>query len=42
MRRLRGLHYQVVLRELQTLDGRPERLRDWARLTIELAEEYAG
>ena len=42
MERLRGMHYQVVLRELQTLDGRPERLRDWARLAIGLAEEYAG
>ena len=42
MERLRGLHYQVVLRELQTLDGRPERLREWARLAIDLAEEYAG
>lgn len=41
LQRLRGHPYQIVLRELQTLHGRPERLRDWARLTIELAEEYA-
>jgi hypothetical protein len=42
LRRLRGCHYQIVLRELETLNGRPERLRDWARLAIEMAENYAG
>jgi hypothetical protein len=41
LQRLRGHPYQVVLRELQTLHGRPERLREWARLAIGLAEEYA-
>ncbi|OGV93068.1 MAG: hypothetical protein A3K19_13585 [Lentisphaerae bacterium RIFOXYB12_FULL_65_16] len=41
LRRLQGYHYQVVLRELQTLSNRPERLRDWARLAIGLAEKYA-
>ncbi len=39
LRRLRGHYYQVVLRELETLRGRPERLRDWARLAIGIAEE---
>ena len=32
---LRGCSYQVVLRELQTLMGHPERLREWTRLSIE-------
>jgi hypothetical protein len=41
LQRLRGHYYQIVLRELQTLDGRPDRLREWARLAIELAETYA-
>jgi hypothetical protein len=41
LRRLHGHYYQIVLRELQTLHGRPERLRDWARLAIELAEKHA-
>ena len=41
LRRLQGCHYQVVLRELETLRGRPERLRDWARLAISIAEKYA-
>jgi len=39
--RLQGHPYQVVLRELETLHGRPERLRDWARVGIEIAEKYA-
>ena len=41
LQRLRGCHYQIVLRELQTLNGRPNRLRDWARMAIDLAEKYA-
>jgi hypothetical protein len=41
LRKLRGRHYQIVLRELQTLNGRPERLREWARTAIEVAEKYA-
>ena len=41
LRKLQGHYYQVVLRELETLFGRPERLREWARIGIELAEKYA-
>ncbi len=41
LRKLQGHHYQIVLRELQTLAGHPERLREWTRLAIELAEKYA-
>jgi hypothetical protein len=38
---LRGCWYQIVLRELETLHGHPNRLREWAHLAIELAEKYA-
>ncbi len=41
MRKLQGLHYQVVLRELETLQGHPHRLQEWAALTKELAAKYA-
>ncbi|MFB3883374.1 MAG: hypothetical protein ACE149_19075 [Armatimonadota bacterium] len=41
LRKLKGHHYQIVLRELQTLNGRPERLREWARVAIEMAERYS-
>ncbi|MFA5393471.1 MAG: hypothetical protein WC081_03760 [Candidatus Ratteibacteria bacterium] len=41
LKRLRGHFYQIVLRELETLNGRPERLREWARMAIELAEKHA-
>ena len=41
LKRLQGHYYQIVLRELQTLNGRPERLREWARLAIRMAEEFA-
>lgn len=40
-RRLRGCYYQIVLRELQTLAGHPNRLREFTRLAIEAAERNA-
>jgi len=39
MRRLRGCHYQIVLRELETLRGNPNRLREWAQTAIAAAEQ---
>lgn len=41
MRRLQGRPYQVVLRELQTLAGHPDRLHVWTRLAKAAAERYA-
>ncbi len=35
--RLRGCHVQIVLRELQTLNGDLRRLHDWARIAMEEA-----
>jgi hypothetical protein len=40
-RALQGCRYQIVLRELQTLAGHPDRLHDWTRLAIEAAEAHA-
>ena len=36
-----GCYVQVVLRELQTLNGRPERLREWAETAKEAATRHA-
>ena len=41
-RQLQGYHYQIVLRELQTLSGHPKRLHEWTRTVIEMAEKYSG
>jgi hypothetical protein len=41
MRRLKGIPYQVVLRELETLAGHPNRLREWASLAKRVAENHA-
>lgn len=41
MKKLQGHHVQIVLRELQTLAGHPDRLHVWTRLAIETAEKYA-
>jgi hypothetical protein len=38
---LQGHPYQIVLREIETLHGHPDRLHEWADVSIELAEKYA-
>lgn len=40
-RRLQGCRYQIVLRELETLGGHPDRLHEWTRYAKEAAETYA-
>ena len=40
-RRLQGSCYQIVLRELQTLAGHPNRLHEWTRFAKEAAGKYA-
>ena len=40
-RRLQGSYYQIVLRELETLAGHPDRLHVWTRLAKDAAERYA-
>jgi hypothetical protein len=41
MCRLHGHPYQVVLREVETLHGHPERIREWAQTAIQAAERWA-
>lgn len=41
VRRLQGCSYQIVLRELETLSGHPNRLHDWTRLAKDAAETYS-
>jgi hypothetical protein len=40
-RKLQGFRYQIVLRELQTLAGHPERPREWTAIAKEMAARYA-
>ena len=40
LRRLQGCHVQIVLRELQTLAGHPERLHVWTQLAKEEAAKW--
>ena len=40
-RSLQGSHYQIVLRELQTLSGHPDRLHVWTQCAKEAAAKYA-
>jgi len=41
LRKLQGYPYQVVLREVQSLHGHPNRIREWAQIAIELARKHA-
>ncbi|MBN1877060.1 MAG: hypothetical protein JXA33_22750 [Anaerolineae bacterium] len=40
-RQLQGFYYQIVLRELQTLSGHPQRLHEWTRIAKEMAAKYS-
>ena len=40
-RQLQGHHYQIVLRELETLAGHPRRLHEWTQSAKEAAEKYS-
>ena len=40
LRRLQGCHVQIVLRELQTLAGHPDRLHVWTQLAKEAAAKW--
>ena len=41
MRKLQGLPYQVILREVETLAGHPNRLKEWAEIAMETAWAHA-
>jgi hypothetical protein len=41
LKALKGCHVQVVLRELQTLAGHPDRLHVWTRMAKEAAAKYS-
>ncbi len=41
MRVLKGCHVQIVLRELQTLNGKPDRLAEWAQVAKDVAASCA-
>lgn len=38
---LREHYYQIVLRELETLSGHPDRLHQWTKFAKEAAEKYS-
>jgi hypothetical protein len=42
LRIARGTPIQIVLQELETVNGRPERLKEWARAAKEVGAEVAG
>ncbi|GAG17859.1 unnamed protein product [marine sediment metagenome] len=41
MRKLKGASYQVILREVETLNGHPNRLKNWSKTAITMAEMHS-
>lgn len=37
----RGCFVDIMLKDVQTVEGQPERLREWVRMTREVAEDFA-
>jgi hypothetical protein len=35
----RGLHVDITLKDVQTVENHPERLKDWVRIVREVIEE---
>ena len=40
-RKLQGSSYQIILREVETLGGHPDRLKEWAGIAINAAEQFS-
>lgn len=40
MRTTQGLHRQIVAREIQTVDGRPQRLKEWVQIAKEAGARF--
>ena len=38
----RGLHVEIILKDIHTVRGEPERLFEWARIAMELAADHAA
>lgn len=36
----KGCHVDITLKDVETVEGHPERLREWARIAKEVAEEF--
>lgn len=41
MEAMKGCHVDLNLKDVQTVGGRPEQLRDWVRIVREITDEYA-
>jgi len=38
----RGLHVEIILKDIHTVRDEPRRLHEWSRVAMEMAEEYAA
>ncbi len=38
----RGMHVEIILKDIHTVRGEPQRLFEWSRIAMEMVEEYAG
>jgi hypothetical protein len=40
--RAKGAHVELIMKDISTVRGKPERLWDWARMALRVAEDYAN
>ena len=41
LERLRGMHVEIIMKDISTVRYEPERLWEWARIACEVAEQFA-
>jgi hypothetical protein len=41
LERARGCHVELIMKDISTVRYQPQRLWEWARLAMEVAEEFA-
>ncbi len=42
LEKTRGLNVEIIMKDIHTVNGEPQRLWDWSQLAMETVEEYAG
>jgi hypothetical protein len=41
LEKARGCHIEIIMKDISTVRYQPQRLWEWERMAMELAEEYA-
>lgn len=42
MQAAKGCNIKIFLKDVETVQGKPENLNEWTRIAMDVAEEYAA